>query len=224
MALSCDAILFDLDGVLVDSEAVVQGRWRRWAEDRDIPFEEVEAVHTGRPAIEVIEEVAPHLDPETEVERLGTEMATDTEELSAFDGAQALLRRLPEDQWAIATSGRHSTATSRLAQVGLPEPKVLVTADDVDRGKPDPEPYRRAAEQLGLDPGRCVVLEDAPAGVEAARRAGASVLGVATAMPPAALEAATAVVPQLNAVAVHSEGEELRVDWRCHVETREGES
>ncbi|MEF8816243.1 MAG: HAD family hydrolase [Salinibacter sp.] len=213
MALFCDAILFDLDGVLIDSDAVIRRRWKRWADDRGIPFEEVEAVNTGRPAVEVIEEVAPHLDPETEIERLGDEMATDAADLEAFDGAKALLGRLPRGRWAIATSGRHRTATSRMAHVGLPEPEVLVTADDVERGKPAPEPYRRAADQLGIDPGRCVVFEDAPAGVESARRAGASVVGVATSAAPDALVAATAVVPQLNAVEIHPEGEGLRVDW-----------
>ncbi len=212
MAHSCDAILFDLDGVLIDSEAVVRRQWKRWAEDRGIPFEEVEAVQTGRPAVEVIEEVAPHLDPETEIERLGDERATDG--LEAFDGAKALLNRLPRDRWAIATSGRHRTATARMAHVGLPTPEVFVTADDVERGKPAPEPYQRAADQLGVDPGQCVVLEDAPAGVESARRAGATVLGVATSQPPDALAAATAVVPQLNAVEIHPGREELRVNWR----------
>lgn len=222
MALSCDAIIFDLDGVLIDSDAVIRRRWKRWAEDRGIPFEEIEAIHTGRPAVEVIEEVAPHLDPEAEIERLGDEMATDTDGLEAFDGAKALLNCLPQDRWAIATSGRHHTATSRMAHVGLPEPEVFVTADDVDRGKPAPEPYQRAATQLGIDPERCVVLEDAPAGVESARRAGASVLGVATSKPPDALAAATAVIPRVSAVEVHPEENGIRVEWsRSLKETQE---
>ncbi|WP_208425795.1 MULTISPECIES: HAD family hydrolase [Salinibacter] len=212
MAHSCDAILFDLDGVLVDSEAVVRRQWKRWAEDRGIPFEEVEAVQTGRPAVEVIEEVAPHLDPETEIERLGDERATDG--LEAFDGAKALLNRLPRDRWAIATSGRRRTATARMAHVGLPEPEVFVTADDVERGKPAPEPYQQAATGLGIDPGRCVVLEDAPAGVASARRAGATVLGVATSQPPDALAAATAVIPHVKALDVRAGDAGLRVDWQ----------
>jgi sugar-phosphatase len=213
MALSCDAIIFDLDGVLIDSDAVIRRRWERWAEDRGIPFEEVEAVYSGRPAIEVIEEVAPHLDPEAEIDRLGDEMAADAEGLEAFDGAKVLLDRLPEDRWAIATSGRHHTATARMTHVGLPEPKVFVTADDVDRGKPNPEAYQRAADQLGRAPGQCVVLEDAPAGVEAADRAGAPVIGVATNQPPDTLAAATAVISEVGALEVHLDDEGLRVDW-----------
>jgi len=218
MALSCDAIIFDLDGVLIDSDAVIRRRWKRWAEDRGIPFEKIEAIHTGRPAIEVIEEVAPHLDPEAEIDRLGDEMATDTDGLEAFDGAKALLDRLPQRQWAIATSGRRRTATSRMAHVGIPQPEVLVTADDVDRGKPAPEPYQRAAAQLGIDPERCVVLEDAPAGVESARQAGASVVGVATSKRPEALAGARVVIPQVNALQVDSEEKELRVEWPRSVE------
>jgi len=213
MALSCDAIIFDLDGVLIDSDAVIRRRWQRWADERGIPFEDVEAVYSGRPAIEVIEEVAPHLDPEAEIERLGEEMAADADGLEAFDGAKALLRRLPADRWAIATSGRHRTATARMAYVDLPTPEVLVTADDVDRGKPNPEAYQRAADRLGIAPGQCVVLEDAPAGVEAADRAGASVIGVATNQAPDALAAATAVIPEVGALDVHLDDEGLRVDW-----------
>lgn len=214
MALSCDAIIFDLDGVLIDSDAVIRRRWERWADERGIPFEEVEAVYSGRPAIEVIEEVAPHLDPEAEIDRLGGEMAADVEGLEVFDGAKRLLGRLPAERWAIATSGRYRTATARMAHVDLPAPAVFVTADDVDQGKPHPEPYRRAADRLGLAPERCVVLEDAPAGVEAADRAGASVLGVATGHPPDALAAATAVIPEVGALEVTPEDEKLRVDWR----------
>ena len=214
MALSCDAMIFDLDGVLIDSDAVIRRRWECWANERGIPFEEVEAVYSGRPAIEVIEEVAPHLDPEVEIDRLGEEMAADVEGLEAFDGAKRLLGRLPAGRWAIATSGRHRTATARMAHVDLPAPEVFVTADDVDQGKPNPEPYQRAADRLGLAPERCVVLEDAPAGVEAADRAGASVLGVATGHSPDALAAAAAVIPEVGALKVTPEDEKLRVDWR----------
>ena len=212
MPYSCRALLFDLDGVLVDSEAAVEQRWREWAELRDVPFEEVEAVYHGRPAFEVIREVAPHLDADAETDRMGDTIAAAPEKLRAFDGARALLDRLPDGRWTIATSGRRRTATNRLSHVGLPIPEAMVTADDVEHGKPHPQSYRLAAERLGMPPEACVVLEDAPAGVEAGRRAGATVIGVATASPPEALSAAAAVVPRIGAVDV-----ELGDDGRLHV-------
>jgi sugar-phosphatase len=212
MSFSCRALLFDLDGVLVDSEAAVEQRWREWAELRGVPFEEVEAVYHGRPAFEVIREVAPHLDADAETARMSDTIAAAPEKLRAFDGARALLERLPEGRWTIATSGRRRTATNRLSHVGLPVPDAMITADDVEHGKPHPQSYRLAAERLGVAPENCVVLEDAPAGVEAGRRAGARVVGVATASPPEALSAADAVVPHVGAVDV-----EVGDDGRLHV-------
>lgn len=217
MTLSCKAIIFDLDGVLVDSDAAIRQRWRQWAERRNVPFEEVEAVYIGRPVEGVIQEVAPHLDPEDEIERMKEEVTLDPDSLSAFDGAAALLERLPEDRWTIATSGRRRTATSRLSHVGLPIPETLVTADDVDRGKPAPDPYQLAADRLGVEPGHCVVVEDASVGVEAAWRAGAPVIAVATTQDPDALAAATVVVPRIEDLTVRANGEGLLVEWRTQV-------
>jgi len=212
MPLSGRALLFDLDGVLVDSTAAIEERWRQWAEHYDVPFEEVEAVHHGRPAAEVIQEVAPHLDVEAAMAHMTDAIPPATDQLRAFDGAAALLARLSDEQWTIATSGRRRTATRRLSQVDLPRPDTLVTADDVDHGKPDPEPYRLAAERLGVAPADCIVFEDAPAGIEAGRRAGARVVGVATGTSPDALSAADAVVNEIGALDV-----DLGDDGRLHV-------
>jgi sugar-phosphatase len=215
MPFSCRALLFDLDGVLVDSEAAVRQRWREWAELRDVPFEEIEAVYHGRPAFEVIREVAPHLDADAETSRMSDTIAAAPEKLRAFEGARGLLEDLPGGRWTIATSGRRRTATNRLSHVGLPIPDTLVTADDVERGKPHPQSYLLAAERLGVPPEQCVVLEDAPAGVEAGRRAGAAVIGVATASAPEALSAADAVVPHIGAVDIG-----VGDDGRLHVHPR----
>jgi sugar-phosphatase len=212
MPLSGRALLFDLDGVLVDSTAAIEERWRQWADHYDVPFEEVKAVHHGRPAAEVIREVAPHLDVEAAMAHMTDAIPTATDQLRAFDGAAPLLARLPDEQWTIATSGRRRTATRRLSQVDLPRPDTLVTADDVDHGKPDPEPYVLAAERLGVAPADCIVFEDAPAGVEAGRRAGARVVGVATGTSPDALSAADAVVDEIGALDV-----DLGDDGRLHV-------
>jgi sugar-phosphatase len=207
-SFSCQAILFDLDGVLVDSEAAIEERWRQWAEYRDVPFEEVEAVYHGRPMFEVIQHVAPHLDVDAEIDQMSDIMSAAPEKLRAFDGAKALLDRLSEAQWTIATSGRRRTATNRLSHVGLPTPDTLVTADDVEHGKPHPESYLLAAERLGIAPEHCVVFEDAPAGIEAGQRAGARVIGVASTIAPDALSTADAVIHSIGDVEVEIESDD----------------
>lgn len=214
MRHTCDAVIFDLDGVLIDSRAMIESRWRKWAEEHNIPFEEVQSVYHGRPSVEVIREVAPHLDAEAEVRKRRTQDPHDLEQLELFSGAEALLQRVPNDRWTIATSGTYETASARLDTVGLEEPKTLVTADDVERGKPAPEPYTLAAERLHTPPERCVVFEDAPVGVESAKASGAFVIGVAATTDPGALENADTVVSSLEDVVVRSsENDNLHLDW-----------
>jgi len=211
MSLSCKAVIFDLYGVLVYSESVIRQQWKQWAARQGVPFERVEAVYSGRPAVQVIEAVAPHLNAAAEAETVGEEGALDG--LEAFDGAEEMLRALPEDRWAIATSGRHETASTRLSHAGLPRPTVFVTADDVERGKPAPDPYRQAARRLDVAPDQCVVVEDTPAGLEAAQTAGARVLAVTTTHEAAPLAGATAVVPAINALRIREGDDALHVEW-----------
>ena len=214
MALRCRAVLFDLDGVLVDSNPIAERHWRRWADRHGLPFDEIARTHHGRPTAETVRRVAPHLDAEREARLKETAEADDTDVLAAYDGAAALLAGLPDGRWAIATSGTRRTAAFRLAHVGLPEPAAFVTADDVRRGKPAPDPYLLAAERLGVAAADCVVVEDAPAGVEAARAAGARVVAVASTNAPAALAGADAVVGRLAAlrVEVAPDGLAVRTD------------
>jgi sugar-phosphatase len=178
--LECDAVLFDLDGVLVDSAVCVERHWQRWAAEHHLDRDEIMRVSHGRPTVETIRLVAPHLSAEEEAARLDAGEACDTDGVMAIDGAAQLVRSLPPDAWAIATSGTRDTAMTRLRHTSLPVPSVLITADDVKRGKPNPEAYLLAAAKLDVRPERCVVVEDAPAGVSAARAAGMRVIAVAT--------------------------------------------
>jgi sugar-phosphatase len=178
--LECDAVLFDLDGVLVDSVVCVERHWRRWAAEHHLDRDEIMRVAHGRPTVETIRLVAPHLPAEEEAARLDAGEAFDTDGVMAMDGAAQLVRSLPPDVWAIATSGTRDTAMTRLRHTSLPVPAVLITADDVKRGKPNPEAYLLAAAKLDVRPERCVVVEDAPAGLSAAHSAGMRVIAVAT--------------------------------------------
>jgi sugar-phosphatase len=181
------AILSDLDGVLVDSHAAIMRAWRSWGARNGIDGAAIEAIPQGRPSREVIAFLAPHLDPAAEslaVEALEVE---DTEGLIALPGAHALFE-VPEPV-AVVTSGTLPLATTRLRSVGLPIPDVLVTPERISRGKPDPEGYLLAARELGVDPADCIVLEDAPAGLQAGRAAGMHVVGITTTYDAAELDA-----------------------------------
>jgi len=178
--LRCDAVLFDLDGVLVNSTECVERHWRRWAVEHLLDLDEIMRVAHGRPTVETIRLVAPHVPAEEEAARLNAAEAFDTDGVAAVEGAAQLVRVLPEDAWAIVTSGTRDTARTRLRHTGMPMPSVLITADDVKRGKPNPEAYLLAAARLDVRPETCVVIEDAPAGIRAARAAGMRVIAVAT--------------------------------------------
>ncbi len=171
-------LLFDSDGVLVDSDASVSLSWTRWARDQGLdPVDVVDAVHGRRSA----DTVALLVDPTRQaaaLEAIDRYEVEDAATVTALPGALDLLASLPGGRWAVVTSGRRPLATARLAAASLPVPSVLVCAEDVTAGKPDPAGYRRAAEALGLVPEDCVVLEDSPAGVAAGRAAGARVVGV----------------------------------------------
>lgn len=173
-------MLFDLDGVLVDSSAFVELQWRRWASARGLRPEPFLRVCHGRRALETIRIAAPDLDAEAEARALVPEDEPEAALLEPLPGALRLLDALPPQTWAVATSGPRPTATSRLRRAGLPVPTVMVCAEDVTRGKPSPDAYLLAARELGVSPPDCLVVEDAPAGVQAARAAGMRVVGVTT--------------------------------------------
>ena len=203
--LRCDALLFDLDGVLIDSTSCIVRHWAAWASQHGLDIAEVMRVAHGLRAIETMRLVAPHLDAEAEAERYTAHEIADTEGIVAMAGARQLLGVLPVDAWAVVTSGCAELATARLRRAGLPVPANLVTADDVRRGKPAPDPYLLGAARLGVPVERCVAVEDAPAGIQSARAAGMRVIGVAATHTPEELRYATVVVDRLAALSISSQ-------------------
>jgi sugar-phosphatase len=202
--IRCGAILFDLDGVLMDSRVCVERHWTRWANSRGIDVALVLAEAHGRRTTDTIRAVAPSLDIEAEARLLEAAEAVDFDGVTTLPGAAELLEALPSGSWTVVTSGTRALATGRLAQGGLPIPPQLITADDVERGKPDPQPYLAGAAVLGLDPAVCLVVEDAPAGIQAGKAAGMTVLTVTTTFEASALMAADYVVASLADVALGS--------------------
>jgi mannitol-1-/sugar-/sorbitol-6-phosphatase len=175
----CRAVLFDLDGVLVDTTRYIEEQWRDYARSKGLAPEPFLKFCHGRRALETIRLAAPHLDAEAEVAAF-VPPAPDNTPLVPVQGALQLLDALPPDSWAVATSGPRAAAVDRLRRAGLPTPRVLISAEDVLRGKPSPDVYLQAAASLGLAPSDCVVVEDAPPGIEAGRSAGMAVIALTT--------------------------------------------
>jgi len=200
------AILFDLDGVLVDSTRSVERQWRAWARRHGLDGDMVMAIGHGVRSREIIKKVAPHLDCELEAQSLEAMEAADQDGVMVMPGARELVGSIPEGCWCVVTSGTRRLATARLHLAGIPIPKVMVTADDVSRGKPHPEPYLKGAELLGVSPEDCLVIEDAPAGIEAAHAGGMKVIGLTSTYGAVALTEADAVIQQLSQIKVSVEG------------------
>ncbi|HKO19040.1 MAG TPA: HAD-IA family hydrolase [Acidobacteriaceae bacterium] len=196
-------VLFDMDGVLISSIGSVERCWKRWAKLYSVPDAENYQVPHGVRAIDTIRTLKPEFDEAAVAEGLRVIEQLeidDTADLKVLPGAKALLESLPADRWAIVTSATHRLTLARLAAVGLPVPNGLISGDMVKHGKPDPEPYRRGAELLGLSPADCIVVEDAPSGVGAGLAAGCRVLGMTTTHPAGDLDGATWITPTLEQV------------------------
>lgn len=204
-----EAVLFDNDGTLTDSRGAVERSWRTWAEQHGVDFASFGNFH-GVTSRGIVERVAPHLDAEAATAEIDRLELADTDGVVALPGAVAALAAAGE-RAAIVTSAGRELARLRLGAAGLTAPSVVVTADDISRGKPDPEPYLTAARQLGVEPRRCLVVEDATAGVRAGRAAGAATLALLTTSSRTELEEADRVVDTLAQVRFSSTATGVRV-------------
>jgi mannitol-1-/sugar-/sorbitol-6-phosphatase len=176
----CAALLIDLDGVLIDSTPAVARVWTQWSLEHGLDPDEVVAHAHGRPSVTTIREFLPHSDYEAEDREVERREINDLGGVVPLPGALELLASLPADRWTIVTSGTRALAEVRIRAAGLPLPRTFITASDVVHGKPDPEPYLKAASILGFISSDCVVLEDAPAGIRAGKAAGARVIALRT--------------------------------------------
>lgn len=201
----CSAILFDLDGVLIDSTRVVAAQYTRWALENSLDPDEVMKAAHGVRTVEVIRRVAPHLDAEAET-KIIEEREAAADGIVPIPGAVALLNSIPQGRWCVVTSGTRYLATTRMRKFGIPIPNILVTADDVNNGKPDPEPYRKGAELLKANPADCIVFEDAPAGIRSAHAAGMKVISLPSTYPASELHEADVIVAGLSEITVSLNG------------------
>lgn len=197
--LTFEAVIFDLDGTLIDSTPAVIRSWTIWAEEHGVSAEQLTG-HHGVPAAGIVSSVLPDHLHATALARITELEMADVDGIGLLPGAVEALADLAEAKNAIATSCTRDLATARIAAAQLTPPTVIVTADDITRGKPAPDPFLEAARRLDADPGRCLVVEDAPAGLQAAIAAGCRTLAVISTNQPEALRAADAIVPSLAEV------------------------
>lgn len=195
-------VLFDLDGVLVDSTPCASRIWKAWAREQGLDPEYMVQVAHGRPTVETVRLVAPNLDAAAETAKIEDREVNDVEGLKVLPGAKELLTSLPGESFTIVTSGSRRLATARLRAAGLPVPERMITADDITNGKPDPEPYLKGAKLLGFPPAECLVFEDAPPGIVAAKAAAMTVIALPNTYAVERLSEADLIVDSLQAIHV----------------------
>jgi len=192
--LTCSAVLFDLDGVLVDSTPAVERVWRGWAAEHGLDPDYVVKWAHGRRSVETIRRVAPQMDAPRENLRVERREIEDLEGVRVIEGAAELLASIPPGHWTVVTSATRELAQARMGYVNLPLPKDAITAELVERGKPDPEPYLKGAALLGFAPAECLVIEDTAAGIAAGKAAGMKAIALTTTYPAHELREADVVV------------------------------
>jgi sugar-phosphatase len=212
VSVAAQGLLFDMDGVLVSSIGAARRNWRLWAERFGVPDAANFEVPHGRRAIDIVRLLRPDIDAHAGLKVIEDLEVADVAGLRVLPGVKRLLESLPLERWAIVTSAQRRLLLARLTAAGLPVPERIISGEMVERGKPDPEPYRKGAELLGFLPGECVVVEDAPSGVGAGKAAGCRVMAVMGTEPVEELREADWVVESLAGlqVTVNADGLELR--------------
>jgi mannitol-1-/sugar-/sorbitol-6-phosphatase len=213
VSVRCGAVLFDMDGTLVDSTRVVELAWRWWAVRHNMAFEDVLSFSHGRPTIATLEHFLPGRDHTEEVKELERFEETQTEAIRAVPGAAEVLHTLQNQNypWAIVTSAWRKLTEIRVFAAGLPLPRVIVPVDEIRNGKPDPEGFLRAAEQLGIAPEDCLVFEDTRPGIDAGLSAGMKVVGLLTTFSAQELRHQP-LIGDFRDVAIRREGKFLKIE------------
>jgi mannitol-1-/sugar-/sorbitol-6-phosphatase len=213
MIFSAKAILFDMDGVLMDSTPSVERVWRTWAAQHGLDPDRIASLAHGRRSIETIRAVAPELDAEKENVIVEQMEIDDKEGVTPLPGATELVAQLPPNRFAIVTSATRPLAVARLGYAGIPVPQHMITADDVIHGKPSPEPFLKGAALLGFAPTDCLVFEDSPAGIASARSAGMKAIALQTTYSADQLQAANGIIGNLADVEATLRNEEITLEF-----------
>lgn len=211
--LTCKAVLFDMDGTLVDSTRVVERAWRWWARRHGILLETVLAFSHGRPTIATMQHFLPGENHSEELDEMARYEETQLEGILAVPGATQVVRALQDHPWAIVTSAWRTLAEARVIAAGLPLPKVIVPVDEIRNGKPDPEGFLHAAKLLGVPPEECLVFEDTRPGIEAGVNAGMKVVALLTTAPAHHLRHRP-LIRDFRDVTIRPEAKRLKVELK----------
>jgi mannitol-1-/sugar-/sorbitol-6-phosphatase len=210
VTLACKAVLFDMDGTLVDSTRAVELAWSRWASKYNLPLETVLSFSHGRPTISTLEHFFPGRDHTADIREMEGREETQIEDISPIPGALHVIQALENRPWAIVTSAWRKLAEARVLAAGLALPKIIVPVDEIENGKPHPEGFLKAAQQLGVAPQDCLVFEDTRPGIDAGLNAGMQVVGLLTTFSVNQLRYRPSV-RDFRDVTVQLQGEVIRV-------------
>ncbi len=195
----CDAIIFDMDGTLIDTNECIEYVWKKWGEKYNVEIKEV--LH-GITALESVKILAPHLATKEMAQELEDMVLQEADKIKLIPGSKELILKLPKDSWTIATSATIEIVNTDFDVVGLPVPDQLITAEKVKNSKPHPEPFIKAAELLGTTPDKCIVFEDSLSGIEGAHKSGATVIGITTTHPKEKLKLAECTINDFSKVSL----------------------
>jgi sugar-phosphatase len=216
--VSCKAVLFDMDGTLVDSTRVVELAWGWWAARHHLALQTVLSFSHGRPTIATMEHFFPSRDHTEELKEMNHYEETQLEGIVAVPGAAQVVHALQDHPWGIVTSAWRKLAEARIIAAGLPLPNVIVPVDEIRNGKPEPEGFLHAAERLGVAPEACLAFEDTRPGIDAGLNAGMQVVGLLTTVPAEALRHRP-LIRDFRDVTIHFDGERLKVELRDQAQT-----
>jgi mannitol-1-/sugar-/sorbitol-6-phosphatase len=216
LTLTCKAVVFDMDGTLVDSTHVVESAWDWWAKRHRIPLEAVLSFSHGRPSIATMEHFWPGRDHTEELEEMARYEERELNGIHAVAGAADVVRALHNQPWAVVTSAWRTLAEARLTAAGLPVPTVLVPVDEIGKGKPDPEGFLSAAALLGVQPDECLVFEDTRPGIHAGINAGMQVVGILTTVSADELNHRP-LIRDFRDVTIRPEGDRLNLELRDYL-------
>lgn len=211
MTLTCRGVLFDMDGTLVDSTSVVEAAWNWWAKRHGIPLEMVLSFSHGRPTVATMEEFLPGQDHTAELEEMARFEEAQVEGILAVPGAKQVVNAVQNHSWAIVTSAWRALAEARVLAAGFPLPSVIVPVDEIRNGKPDPEGFLIAAEQIRVPPEECVVFEDTRPGIDAGLNAGMQVVGLLTTVDAGQLRHSP-LIRDFRDVTVQAAGDRLHLE------------
>jgi sugar-phosphatase len=213
MTLSCRAVLFDMDGTLVDSTSIVERAWEWWAKRHGIPLDALLSFSHGRPTISTMDKFLPGRDHTEDLYEMARYEETQLEGILAVPGAIEVVRALHNHPWAIVTSAWRTLAEARVKAAGLPLPKVIVPVDEIQNGKPHPEGFLYAADQLGVPAQECLVFEDTRPGIDAGLSAGMHVVALSTTVPANQLKHRP-LIRNFYDVTIQPNGRNLHVEIR----------